>query len=260
MLAVGMMVLVLVRAFCSGSAIAQNRIEPLSKAETGMGRSWVPEDMKKLELSTIVGDQLKSPSQYSHALINLQNSIKTLTGIPAVIGPQLRLGSPEIRQRPILIVSANGQFELTVVEIKNLREYIENGGFLLFDDAGANIPNNPSGTAIRAAVREIAGQNKLMPVPPDHPIFQTPFLLEGPPSGLVTPAYILYPKNAQERQAWEDQKRYSDKTQPLAGVFIGSRLALLNSPRGYYAMWNDAKNESQLKFGVNIVMYALGLE
>jgi hypothetical protein len=251
------MALVLMGSFFSAPGFAQAPVDLRSKAETGMTRIEAPENMKKLELNIVMGERLKPPPQYSRAIIVLKEALNKWTTIPVGTGPIVRLATPEIMNRPILIISTDQQFELTASEISSLREYIEKGGFLFFDDAGADVSKSPSGATMLAAVREIAGGHKVVPVSPDHPIFQTPFLFGSAPPGLKPKTEKLHA----DRGSW----RYSSMTLPdtpkdLMGVFIEGKLALLYSPRGYYAMWNDSNHIAQLKFGVNIVMYALGLE
>jgi len=48
----------------------------------------------------------------------------------------VELSSPEIFKYPFAYVSEPGEMDLSDAEVENLREYIERGGFVMFDDFG----------------------------------------------------------------------------------------------------------------------------
>jgi hypothetical protein len=54
-----------------------------------------------------------------------------------------------------------------------------------------------------------------------------------------------------------ESKVIVDEARTLEGVFVNGRLTVLYSPKGYTAKWNSIENDAQLKFGVNIVVYAI---
>jgi hypothetical protein len=242
-------------AFSCGFALAQSGNDLSSKGEVGIRRIETPENMKELRLAIAWGDRLKPPSQYQQAIINLRDALKKWTTIPVSIAGQFRIGSPDLMKFPIVFISTDEQFDLTETERQNLREYIRRGGFLVLDDAGSHIPNSPSGAALLNVAREVAGE-PLVQLSPNHPIFQSPFLLDGPPRGNENTPFKISEVSIANR----DFRVLSDEGEPLLGAFIGDRLSLLYSPRGYYAKWNDSRSTPQLKFGVNLVMYALGIE
>jgi hypothetical protein len=188
---------------------------------------------------------LKPPAQYPRSIINLQEAMMKWTNIPTEIKSQVRLSSPDIHKLPILFISTGEQFDLTETEKNNLRDYIKNGGFVVADGS----MRDSSGASIMQMVRDVAGNKPLQSIPLDHPIYQTPFLIGGPQPGDNAP---IQPSNSPGRIA------LTDEVVGLSGVFVNGRLAILYSPKGYYGKWNSAANDVSLKFGVNLIMYAIG--
>ncbi len=216
-----------------------------SRSETGIIRIQGSGELKEARIAIAWGERLKPPARYPRSIINLREAMMKWTNIPVEIKSQVRLASPDIHKLPILIVSPEDQFDLTETEKQNLREYIQNGGFLVADGT----MRDSSGASILQMVRDIAGNKKMESIPTDHPIFQEPFLIGGPPQGENIPNL---PSNAPGRIA------LSDDVVGLSGVFVNGRLAILFSPKGYYGRWNSESNDAYLKFGVNLIMYAIG--
>lgn len=73
---------------------------------------------------------------YPESEINLNEFMGRTTRIdvPADSYRLLELGSPEIFEYPFAYISEPGEMEMTEREVRNLREYIERGGFILIDD------------------------------------------------------------------------------------------------------------------------------
>jgi hypothetical protein len=215
------------------------------RGETGISRIQGSGDLKEAKIAVAWGDRLKPPTQYPQSIINLREAMMKWTNIPTEIKSQVRLSSPDIHKLPILIISAGDQFDLTEIEKSNLREYIRNGGFVVADGS----MRDASGASLLQMVRDIAGNKQLESIPLDHPIYRTPFLVGGPRGGENAP---IMPSNTPGRIA------QTDEVVGLSGVFINGRLAMLYSPKGYYGSWNSVVNDASLKFGVNLIMYAIG--
>ncbi|MHB9030170.1 MAG: DUF4159 domain-containing protein [Candidatus Latescibacterota bacterium] len=215
-----------------------------AKSEIGMIRIKGSGELKEAKIAMVWGDRLKPPSRSLQSIINLREGMMTWTDIPVTIVNQVRLGSPDIHKLPILFISTGEQFDLTETEKKNLRDYIQNGGFIVADGT----MNDASGAALLQMVRDVAGNKRLEAIPSSHPIFQKPFLYDGAPRGSAESRQVVMPSNSPGRAA------LTDEVVGLSGVFINGRLAILYSPRGYYNVWNSG---SGLKFGVNLIMYAI---
>jgi hypothetical protein len=73
---------------------------------------------------------------YPESEINLNEFMGRTTRIDVELESYrlLELGSPEIFEYPFAYISEPGEMEMTEQEVRNLREYIERGGFILIDD------------------------------------------------------------------------------------------------------------------------------
>jgi hypothetical protein len=210
-----------------------------SEGKVGMIRVGSSPQMKESRIAIVWGDRMKPPAKYPLSIVNLKDAMLKWTKIPTEVMSHVRLGSPDVNKLPILIISTEDAFDLNGSEIRNLREYIEKGGFI-FADGGS-----PS---LRQMVADIAGEREIVPVPSDHPVFRKPFLFGGPPVG------------NRNRLPVSESGRYplSDEAAGLKGVIIDGRLAILYTDFYYYSHWNNDANDTYLKFGVNLIMYAIG--
>lgn len=83
------------------------------------------------------------------------------------------LGSDEVFLYPFAYVSEPGEMELTEQEVKNLREFIERGGFILMDDFdGPEQLEN-----MRSHVRRAFPDRPFLPLELEHRVFSASFAL-----------------------------------------------------------------------------------
>lgn len=124
---------------------------------------------------------------------NIQTQIKPK---PATVTP----GSSDLFLYPFVHMTGHGNVVFSDQEIKNLRDYLEGGGFLHVDD------NYGMDQYIRREIKRLFPELSLTELPASHPIFQGPYSF---PQGL--------PKIHEH-----------DKQRPQAfGIFLNGRLALL---------------------------------
>ena len=73
---------------------------------------------------------------YPNAEIHLNQMISEVTGINVETESYriVDLGSEEVFNYPFAYVSEPGEMELSELELENLRQYIDRGGFVLVDD------------------------------------------------------------------------------------------------------------------------------
>ena len=143
----------------------------------------------------------------------------------------------DLFKQPILLMSKlqeDKKVAFSSAEIKNLREYlIAKGGFLFIDDdtGGTGAFYRSLLSMLRLAFPEFP----ISPIPNDHGIYKCYYEMEGPPS-------------SQE-----------SKKESLSGIFIGSRLAVLISDRGYWdaLIDKDPHSPDVLRFCTNMVVYAI---
>src|SRR5205085_836494 len=104
------------------------------------------------------------------------NFIKILDAVtdmkPHVDGTRVvDVSDPELFEYPIVYATEPGFMQLSDKDVAALREYLEKGGFVIFDDFRApyDWPN------FAASMRRVFPQEELVPVPLDHPIFHAFF-------------------------------------------------------------------------------------
>ena len=193
-------------------------------------------DYKEAKIAMAWGDHLKPPADCPRSIINLREAMMTWTRIPVSIMSQVQLSSPNIHKLPIIIISTDNTADLSEIEKKNVRKYVENGGFVVAD----------GDLSLLQMLRDIAGTGRIERIPSDHPIYQTPFLTGGP---------VLKGEAPMQTEPGA-RMVLSEEAEGLLGLFIDGRLAMVYSPKGYYKGWQD-NGDVYLKFGVNLIMYAI---
>ena len=148
----------------------------------------------------------------------------------------VKLAEKEVFRFPFAVMTGEGAFTLTEDERKNLKLYLEKGGFLL---ASAGCSSKEWGDSFTREVQTIFPDRKLADVAMDHSIFRTVFDVPR-----------LDTKH-------EDAK--------LQGLSIGGKIVLIYSPDGLNDTatmhgccccgGNEIKNSQ--KVNVNILVYAL---
>ncbi len=182
------------------------------------------------------GDWYNDPS----ILPNLAKEFTKRTGIEVVPHEKiLTFRDPEIFSHPFVFVTGHGNIVFSEEEIKNIRRYLENGGFIYVDD------DYGMDEYIRREIMRIFPSRKLVEVPFDHPIYH---IFYDFPQGL--------PKIHEHYKG--PPKGY--------GIFMDGRLALFYTYNTNISDgWADPevhrdpplKRELAIKMGINILLYAL---
>ncbi len=182
------------------------------------------------------GDWYNDPS----AEVNLLNFVSEHTNIKTIPGYKfVELGSSEMFSYPFLFLTGHGNIVISSDEAEKLRTYLNNGGFLYVDD-DYGLDN-----AFRREIRKVFPDKDLVELPFDYGLYHCLFKFNyGPPK----------------------THEHDNKPPQGFGIFIDGRLAV------YYTYesnpsdgWTDArvhntpqdKREEALKFGANIVVWAL---
>jgi hypothetical protein len=182
------------------------------------------------------GDWYNDPS----AEVNLLNFIQQNTNIKVDARYQfVDLSSDEIFSYPFLFMTGHGNIVFSKDEVYRLRTYLENGGFLYIDD-DYGLDN-----AVRREMKKVFPQDDFVELPFSYGLYNSFYKFENGP-----------PKTHEH-----------DKNTPRGfGILVNNRLAV------YYTFesnpsdgWADAevhddppaKREESLKFGTNIVVWAL---
>ena len=182
------------------------------------------------------GDWYNDPS----SLINLVSFSKKY--IPIQLQEKfydIDIGHPDLYQFPIAFMTGHGTLVYHEEELKNIRQYLENGGFLYIDD------DYGFDATIRSFINALYANKKLIEVPHDHLIYHNVFkFLHGLPK----------------------VHEHDNKPPQGLGLFIEGKLVLFYSYESNLADgWADPEvhnnppsiREEALKMGVNILTYAL---
>jgi len=88
----------------------------------------------------------------------------------------IALGSPELQKYPFAFLTGHGNISINQAEAENLREYLDNGGFLYVDD------DYGLDKYFRKEIKKVFPNEDLIEVPFDHPIYHEMYDFQhGPP-------------------------------------------------------------------------------
>jgi hypothetical protein len=150
----------------------------------------------------------------------------------------VKLSSDNVFDYPLVIMTGEGDFELTDAERQNLRRYVERGGLLL---ASAGCSSPEWDRAFRREMADTFPKHALEQIAMSHPMFHTVYEI---------PSFSL---------------SHGGAYRPLEGISIGGRLGVIYSQDGL----NDAHStpgccccggneiDIAVKINVNILAYAL---
>lgn len=182
------------------------------------------------------GDWYNDPS----AEVNLLRFLRDQTGINTdPVFEFVDLSSDNIFLYPMLFLTGHGTVSLSDAEVKRLRAYLQNGGFLYIDD------DYGLDASIRKEMKKVFPEQNFAELPFTHGIYSSFFkFANGVPK----------------------THDHDGKLPQGFGLFHNGRLCVYytyeSNPSDGWAdkeVHNDppAKREEALKFGVNIVVWAL---
>jgi hypothetical protein len=99
------------------------------------------------------------------------------------------IDSQELFKYPFVYMSEPGFLNLLPADVKNLREYLDRGGFLLMDDFRGNEFDNSQYENMHEQIKKVFPDREMAPVPSTHPIFHSFYDIE--PKNMLPP-YRLY--------------------------------------------------------------------
>jgi len=143
---------------------------------------------------------------------------------------------------PFVFMTAEGAFRAQPREVENLRQYLEEGGFILMDDCVFDRGGDFFYRSAYEMLEQAFGDGRVVRIPNDHEIFQNVFDFSS--RGLP----------------------YAQGQQHGArGVFIGDRLVAFLSPSDLHCGWTDRAGKwfprqvysETIKMGINILTYAI---
>ncbi len=182
------------------------------------------------------GDWYNDPT----AEVNLLQFVQRQTGID--VDPTytaVEVGNEQLFSYPLVFLTGHGNIAFSEQDVRNLRTYLGNGGFLYADD------DYGMDRAFRREMKKVFPDQDFVEVPFSSGLYQAPFAFpSGPPK----------------------THAHDDKQPRGYGLFANGRLVV------YYTVesnpsdgWADpdvhgdppAKREEALRFGTNIVVWAL---
>ncbi len=178
---------------------------------------------------------------------NDPSSLKNLAGftrqeVPIAVNPEYKdvdIGSRELFKYPFVFLTGHGTITINNTEASNLREYLDNGGFLYVDD------DYGLDESFREMMKEVYPDEEFIELPFDHPIYHQVFNF---PEGLPK----IHEHDGKPPQGF--------------GLFRNGRLVVFytyesNLSDGWANpdVHNDPESVRQqaLQMGANILIYAL---
>ena len=181
---------------------------------------------------------------------NLLNSLVEYTTIPINQEEKIvDLADNELFLYPFTYLSGHKLVQFNQQERANFKKYVENGGFVFVDDCNHDI-DGLFAKSFEAQMSSLFGPAALKKIPNSHEIYRSFFKFEkGPPT------------TSFELNGWGDDLVHDY----LKAIEINGRIAVLYSNKDYGCEWDyDFRNkrfyaEDNTKFGVNIILYAMGV-
>lgn len=183
------------------------------------------------------GDWYANPSSLPNLLAAVRERT-TMKTAPKEIA--VTLGDPELWDVPYLYATGHGNIHWSDDELRTLRRWLLQGGFLHIDD------NYGLDQSFRKEVARLFPDRPLVEVPLDHPIYHVVYDL---PTGIPK----IHEHDGKPAQGF--------------GIFVEGRLVLYYSYQSDLGDgWEDPevhhdppeKHEAALRMGVNLFAYAMG--
>lgn len=183
------------------------------------------------------GDWYANPS----SLPNLLDAIRTRTPIRVAREEKVvTLAGDDLWNTPYMYMTGHGNVHWSDADVRTLRRYLEQGGFLHVDD------NYGMDASIRGELARLFPGKPLVEVPLDHPIYH---LVYDFPRGIPK----IHEHDGKPAQGF--------------GIFLDGRLVVYYSYQSDLGDgWEDPdvhhdppeKHEAALRMGVNLYAYAVG--
>ncbi len=181
---------------------------------------------------------------------NILNSLLEYTTIPLENEEKIvELGSNDLFNYPFCYLSGHKLVQFDKKESANFKSYVLNGGFVFVDDCNHDV----DGLFAKSFEKQMAtlfGSQALKKIPNNHSVYNSFFKFEkGPPT------------TSFELNGWGDDLVHDY----LKAITVNDRIGVLYSNKDYGCEWDyDYRNkrflaEDNTKFGVNIVLYAMGI-
>ena len=176
--------------------------------------------------------------------VNLKKKLQELTNINVSPEPKVvRLSDfDDMVRHPFVFLTSEGYFRLAPSEEKNLREFLERGGFILADDCVFK-GEDRFFRCYRDLINKLFPDNPMRPIPLDHEIFHIYYDFDGGSPHMQgvragrSNAYALFERGT-------------------------GRIMTFVTPGDLHCgwvcrFWKMPKNMQAIKMGINIIIYFL---
>ena len=177
------------------------------------------------------GDYYANPTALPNLVKFCNSQLKTSINENDI--PYVEAGSNDVFDYPFIHMTGHGNVVFSQPEVKNIRMYLEAGGFLHIDD---NYGMDPF---IRVELKKIFPNKELTELPSNHPIFHQNFDLNGIPKihehdGKPAQAFgffidgrmvCLYTYESDLSDGWEDANVHNDtETKRIEALQMGANI------------------------------------
>lgn len=194
--------------------------------------------------------------------LNTNNHTERIAGINTLIMETVRRTNIDLKSSPdkisldskifnypFLIISSDNGFTLDESMARVIREYLQLGGTLFIDNQGG-VKGNSFDLSLRREFKKVFPENNFEPIPLNHVLFRTFYLLKSISGRVIAQPY-------------------------LEGIKIAGRYALIYSmndlfgalARDEHGRWlydvypgEERQREYAIRLGINILMYAITLD
>lgn len=200
-------------------------------------------------------------TDYPDADLNFSYRLQQLTALKVdPNGRTLELTDPELFSYPFIYMVEPGRLQFEVEEVKSLRRYLLNGGFLMVDDFWGEAEY----ATFYQEIKRVFPEREPVDLPLDHPIFQCVFpLTEKPqlPSMHHVQRYRGTPYESYERpdaQGANYRAIFDDKGRMMVIICHNTDLGDGWEREGedeYY--FREYAEKKAYPMGINIIFYAM---
>ncbi len=160
-----------------------------------------------------------------------------------------RLSDPKVFDTPLLYWSGDQAFpQLSEAEVTGLKRFVEFGGAVLIDDAAPEQDGFDS--AIRREIERAFGRNALTRLPATHTVYRSFYLLDRPVGRVPGPDHV-------EAVVRSGRAAVIYTRHDLGGAIDRDNLGNYLHP---VEPGGESQREMAIRFGVNLVVYALCLD
>jgi len=197
-----------------------------------------------------VWTQLRHSGQWNpnpRAAARLLSILGQRTSVEAAPREQIiKPGDPSLFERPFLYIAGRGKFADIGRDAESwLAQYVEHGGFVLIDDA-SGVRDSAFFQGAESMLKRVLPGRPLKPVPADHTVFQSFYLLNNVPGRKIASPFLYGIE-------MDDLTPVMVCQNDLGGAWDGDAAGYTYTciPGG------ERQREMSFRMGVNLILYAL---